>query len=59
KLMDSSEKNGAPRKKLCLNCAYRAFCQKRFSASVVNGEVRCNEYALDLTIKKDEETPEG
>ena len=49
------EKNGAykaPPRKLCLNCAWRAACGKRFSVSVVNGEVRCLEYSYDLTLKE-------
>lgn len=38
-------------KKICLNCAYRAACRKRFSATVSNGEVNCQEYTYDLTLK--------
>jgi len=37
-------------RKLCTNCAYRKFCNKRFSANVVNGQVQCNEYAPDVEI---------
>ena len=43
-------------KKLCSNCAYRANCNKRFSVTVANGEVRCMDYAADvLLIKKNKE----
>ncbi len=38
-------------KKLCLNCAWRAACGKRFSVTVANGEVVCLDYSYDLTLK--------
>lgn len=41
-------------KKLCLNCAYRANCQKRFGVTVVNDEVRCVDYAADYMLLKKE-----
>ena len=37
-------------RKLCSNCAYRAACKKRFSAHVVNGEVKCIDYAPDVEV---------
>jgi hypothetical protein len=40
--------------KICLNCAYRANCQKRFSVSVSNGEVLCIDYSYDLALKSKE-----
>jgi len=50
-------------RKLCTNCAYRAACRKRFSVSVVNGEVRCLDYAPDLEfvakLKKELEAEAG
>ena len=41
-----------PPKKLCLNCAYRANCAKRFGVDVVNGQVLCMEHTFDLMLLK-------
>jgi hypothetical protein len=38
-------------KKLCLNCAWRVACGKRFSVSYVNGDVNCIDYSFDMTLK--------
>jgi hypothetical protein len=42
----------SPPRKLCLNCAYRENCRKRFSANVADGEVRCLDYEYDLSLRK-------
>ncbi len=46
---DSGQDN-TPRRKLCSNCAYRGTCNKRFSAQVSDGQVRCLEHAFDVTL---------
>lgn len=51
--MDEKNTGGETKpRKLCLNCAYREACRKRFSANVANGEVLCNEHAFDISIMK-------
>jgi hypothetical protein len=45
-------------RKLCLNCAYRANCIKRFSVKIVNGEVRCMDYTQDLELLKEKKEDE-
>ena len=52
---DNPDKEKQPPRKLCLNCAWRAACQKRFSVSVANGEVQCADYSYDLTLKEKSE----
>jgi len=42
--------NDSIMKKTCATCAYRAFCKKRFSVNTVNGEVKCLEYAPDISL---------
>ncbi len=50
--MEKSNGAGDERsRKLCLNCAWRAACAKRFSVSVANGEVVCVDYSYDLTLR--------
>ncbi len=39
--------------RVCSNCAYRMLCQKKYAVTFSNGEVVCNEYARDLTLKQD------
>ncbi|MFA6451302.1 MAG: hypothetical protein WCX65_17650 [bacterium] len=49
------EKSGAEKalpKRICMNCAWRVACGKRFSVSYVNGEVVCQDYSFDLTLKE-------
>ena len=50
-MADDKEKDGENEiKKLCANCAWRGNCQKKFSVTVANGEVRCLDYAPDMEI---------
>ena len=42
-------------KRLCLNCAWRAACAKRFSVSYANGEVICLDYSFDVALKEKNE----
>jgi len=48
---DTEDKEKEQPRKLCLNCAWRALCQKRFTVSVANGEVVCFDHSYDLTLK--------
>ena len=49
------EEHNEPPRKLCSNCAYRATCNKRFNAKVVDGRVLCMEHAYDVTLLKKNE----
>lgn len=40
-------------KTLCVVCAWRETCQKKFSFSS-SGNVKCPDYTRDLTLPKDE-----
>lgn len=44
------DKDAAPRRKLCSNCAYRGTCNKRFNAQVSDGQVRCLEHSFDVAL---------
>jgi len=41
--------------KLCAVCAWREFCQKKFTIQQEAGSFRCPDFVRDLTLKTEEE----
>lgn len=44
------------KKDICIVCAWRATCQKKFSIS--GKDIHCPDFVRDLTIKEEEKKPE-
>ncbi len=44
------------KKDICIVCAWRATCQKKFSIS--GKDLHCPDFVRDLTIKEEEKKPE-
>ncbi|MDL1955456.1 MAG: hypothetical protein LWW95_00165 [Candidatus Desulfofervidus auxilii] len=41
--------------KLCAVCAWREFCQKKFTIQQEAGSFRCPDFVRDVSIKSEEE----
>ena len=44
--------------KLCAVCAWREFCQKKFTIQQEAGSFRCPDFVRDVSIKSEEEEEE-
>ncbi len=42
---------------ICIVCAWRATCQKKFSVS--GKDMRCSDFVRDVAIKEENDTGEG
>jgi len=54
-LVESEEERMSTKKDICVVCAYRAACQKKFSLKAGR---HCPDFARDFLIKEEDETKE-